>query len=336
MPSGKLMRYRKKKRVNQIAKKKYANSKYRGTVARIPKPLLLKPKSVCQKLVYYNTFHMVPGLNSLNGTQQNCFFKLCLNSPWPFIYGWNAHAINNGRNLNPNTPIFSLASSQQPDANTTAMPGLKDGYNLFHQYQNGVVVGSKVTISAQPTGRNNSETAEQSGVLYAIKHAKADFGLDDTSTIADVQKLPFRQMKRVAGPSGGLGSDLSFYERNTGAKIVVKHSTKKFNNIQSLRDNERFQFHQATAANPYGLTASDSDFLTVGVLPSLMNFQSGATIEQRKAPDLKISLRIEQTILFTEPLENLGEGTGNYSLPWDARKYGGIGYTMSRLAGLRM
>ena len=181
------MKYRKKKRYNQVAKKKYGNSRYRGTVARIPKPLALKPKSVCQKFVYYNTLHMVPGLNSLTGSQQNSFFKICLNSPWPFINGWNSHAINNGRYLNENTPINSLGSNQQPDVNTTAMPGLKDGYNLFHQYQNGVVVGCKVIISAQPTGRTNSEDAEQSGVLYAVRHAKADFGLNDQSTIPQHQ-----------------------------------------------------------------------------------------------------------------------------------------------------
>lgn len=322
---------RKKKRI--VRRKRGGLGRYRGTMARIPKALPLKPKSVCQKLVYYNSMHCVPGLNSLNGSQQNYFFTIALNSPWPFIDQWDAHAQNNGRVLNSNSVIVPLTSSHQPDVNTTAMPGLKDGYNLFHQYQNGTVVGTKVTIVAQPTGRTNSDNAEQSGVLYCVKHAKASFGLADTSTIEDIQKLPFRRMKRIAGPSGGAGSDLSFYERNTGASMVVKHSTKKFNNVQSLRDNERFQFKQADSLHPYGQTPTDNDFLTIGIVPSLINFHSGAGTQQRKAPDVKLSLRIEQTILFTEPLENLGEGTGNYSLPWDARKYGGIGYTLSRMAG---
>lgn len=337
MPTTVIRKYNKKRRLRPRRKRMIVKAnKYRGTVARIPRALNLKPKSVCQKLVYYNSFHCVPGINSLNGNQQNYFFTLAINSPWPFINNWDSHAINNGRYMNPNTPIFPLSTSNQPDINTTAMPGLKDGYNLFHQYQNGTVVGTKITLSAQPTGRTNTENAEQSGVLYAVKHAKAGFGLQDTSTITDIQKLPFRQMKRIAGPSGGSGSDLSFYERNTGAKMVIKHSTKKFNNVQSLRDNQRFSFHQADSLNLYGQVPEDSDFLTVGIVPSLNAFQSGATIQQRKAPDVKLSMRIEQTILFTEPLENLGEGTGNYSLPWDARMYGGVGYTISRIAGLRV
>lgn len=287
-------------------------SKYRGTIARIPRAIPMKPKSVCQKLVYYNSFHCVPGLD-LNNQQQNWYFTIALNSPWPFIDGWDTHAQNNNRVLAANSPIYPLTPSHQPDIQTTAMPGLKDGYDLFHQYQNGLVVGTKVILSAQPTLQGSAGEV-QSGVLYAIRHAKADFGLQDTSTIVDVQKLPFRQMKRIAGPSDNTG----FFERNTGAKLVVAHSPKKFNNVQSLKDNERFQFHQATSAHPYGITPDDSDFLTVGVVPSLVNYQSPAGVQARKCTDFKLSMRIEQTILFTEPLENLGEGTGNYSLPWRA------------------
>ena len=210
------------------------------------------------------------------------------------------------------------------------MPGLKDGYNLFKQYQNGIVLGSKVMLSAQPTGRSETSDAEQAGVLYAIKHAKVGFGLNSSSTINDIQKLPFRQMKRIAGPVHAA----SLYERNTGASITIKHSPKKFNNVSSLRDNERFQFKQANAPFPNGQPPADNDFLTVGVVPQLINFQDSGSTVQRKAPSFKLSMRMEQTILFTEPLENLGEGTGNYSLPWDARKYGGIGYTLSKMAGM--
>jgi len=202
------------------------------------------------------------------------------------------------------------------------MPGLKDGFNLFHQYQNGLVVGTKVTLSAQPTGISNVQSGDtQSGVLYAIKHAKAGFGLADTSNINDIQKLPFRQIKRIAGPQSSGG----FFERNTGAKIVVTHSPKKFNNVSSLRDNERFQFKQADSLHLYGQVPEDSDFLTVGVVPSLLGYQGSNGIEQRKTTDFKLSMRIEQTILFTEPLENLGEGTGNYSLPWNAKQGGMFG-----------
>ena len=118
-------------------------------------------------------------------------------------------------------------------------------------------------------------------------------------------------MKRVAGPAHAA----SMYERNTGARIVVKHSPKKFNSVGSLRDNERFQFKQATASYTNGQPPQDNDFLTISIVPALVNFQDAGASTARKTCDLKLSIRMEQTILFTEPLENLGEGTGNYSLP---------------------
>ena len=197
------------------------------------------------------------------------------------------------------------------------MPGLKEGYSLFNQYQNGLVLGSKVVLSAQPTAQSTTQK-QQSGVLYAIRHAKQSGGLTDTSTITEVQKAPFRQIRRIAGSNDSI-DQVGMIERNTGAKIVVKHSPKKFNDVQSLKDNDRFQFHQQSTTDPYGLTPEDSDFLTIGVVPSLKGYQGSSGIEQRKAPDFKLSMRVEQTILFTEPLENLVEGTGNYSLPWPAR-----------------
>lgn len=300
-------------------KKPTSQSKYRGTVARVPRAIPMKPRSVCQKLVYYQSFHCVPGLD-LNSNQQNYFFTICLNSPWLFPSGWDAHATTNNRYLNANSPIYPLdAATLQPNAQTTSMPGLKEGFSLFNQYQNGLVLGCKVTLSAQPTGRTDTGQNEQSGVFYAIRHAKQSGGLTDLSTITEVQKAPFRQIRRIAGPAGGTGQSLSYYERNTGAKIIVTHSPKKFNDVQSLKDNDRFQFHQQSTTDPYGLTPEDSDFLTVGVVPSLKGYQGAHGIEQRKAPDFKLSMRVEQTILFTEPLENLVEGTGNYSLPWAAR-----------------
>lgn len=326
----------KKKRLYAKKRKNYGKrnrtkgtQRYRGTIARIPRPLAIKPKSVCQKLVYYNSFHCIPALNPVSSTQQNWYFTIALNSPWPFIYQWDAGAQANAKQLVANNTITSLDTNANPTALTTAMPGLKDGYNLFHQYQNGLVVGTKVVLSAQPTGRSDSSGAEQSGVLYAVKHAKVSFGLTSDSTINDIQKLPFRKMKRIAGPA----TPSTMYERNTGAYITINHSPKKFNNVSSLRDNERFQFKQASGALPNGQAPIDNDFLTIGVVPSLNNFQVAGVSQARKTCDFKLSMRIEQTILFTEPLENLSEGTGNYSLPWDARKYGGIGYTMSRLRG---
>ena len=233
-----------------------------------------------------HTLHAIPSLDQQTpAQQQNFYFTMCLNSPWPFIYNWDQGANANGKQLVPNNIIISTDSNGNPTATTTSMPGLKDGYNLFRQYQNGLVVGTKVVITAQPTGISGATTQpEQAGILYAVKHAKVGFGLNSSSNITDINTLPFRQVKRIAGPMG----QGDFNNRNTGACITVNHSPKTFNNVSSLRDNERFQFKQASASYLEGQGPQDSDFLTIGIVPQLVNFQDGGVDQPRKACNVKL------------------------------------------------
>ena len=324
--------FTRKRRYNRKVRKQ--QSRYRGTVARIPRPILMKPKSVAQKFVYFNSFHCRPDLNTAGG-QRNFNLKLQLNNPWMFPYDWNNLSQGNGAYISPNEPITPLGTDGHPAHNTTCMPGLKDGYSLFNQFEHGCVVGTKVIISAQPT-ENDGQSPTQSGVLYAVRSSKNDIGMNVSTDITQIQSLPFRQMKRLAGPSADVDVTNGFTNRNTGAKIVVNHSPKKWNNLQSLRDNADMQFTQNVTSHPDGLSPPEGDFLHIGVVPSLTDYiKDGGVTEARCVTNFKLSLRIEMTCIFSEPLSNITEGTGNYSIPWDARMYGGIGYTMSKLAGLR-
>ena len=118
----------KRKYIPRKPKRKYGSSrqlsKYRGSQARIPRPIPLKPKSVCQKLVYYNTFHCRPELSSdATGVQQNWFFRISLNNPWLFMSDWNTYAVSGNQKLSPNTPIIATSSDGHPTSTTTSMPG---------------------------------------------------------------------------------------------------------------------------------------------------------------------------------------------------------------------
>ena len=103
--------------------------------------------------------------------------------------------------------------------------------------------------------------------------------------------------------------------RKVGAKIVIKHSPRKFNGIKDLRDNQ--QLFNSTGSNTAAHKPNEADYLTVGVVPSLVNRDLQVT-------DFCLQLRMEQTLLWTEPLENLAEGTGNYSFPWAAALSSGL------------
>lgn len=296
-------------------KKRYVN-KNRLIVPRIPRPLQLKSRSAVQKLVYYNTFHAIPGLSNAPLTQQNFFFRIQLNSPWIFPYQWDQYASSANQILTSNETIVASDSSHNPTATTTSMPGFQDGFDLFSQYSKGIITGTKVTLSAYPT---ENLTDNQPGLLYAIRHSQRNSGLGLTSTVNELNNLPFRQQKTL---TGAMAATSGFGVNNiVGSRIVVNHSPKKFNNVVDLRDNKDFYF--STAA--LGSHPTEGDYLTIGIMPSINSYSNGGTITARKATNCMIKMRIEQSVLWTEPLENLTNGSGNYSFPRRAATAGVFG-----------
>ena len=63
-----------------------------------------------------------------------------------------------------------------------------------------------------------------------------------------------------------------------------------------------------TGSNAVAASPNEGDYLTIGILPSL-NFRD------LQCTKFCLQLRIEQTLLWTEPLESLATGAGNYSFP---------------------
>lgn len=293
----------KKGKKKQYKKKAYTNKKkYRNQVATVARPLNVKPRSAVQNVTYYNAFRCQPVLN-MNGTvgakQMNYFIKLNLNSLWPFDAGYRTNAQTFGQACNPNNEIepFILPVT---DAMTT-MPNVRDGANLFNQYAECCVVGTKVTVVATPI--SNTQQV-QMGYLYTIKHSQPSTGLDTNSTINDINKMPYRKMAKLQGVGQQTSTNIG-----TAAKLTVGHSPKRFNNVKDLRDNQNM--FNKTGSNTAANKPSEADYLTVGVIPSLNGLD-------KQVSDFCLQLRIEQKLLWTEPLENLGQGTGNYSFPWAA------------------
>lgn len=298
------------KRKNYIRRKrkvyrKPATKNYRRAVARIARPLNVKPRAAKQKVTYYNSFHCRPVMDSSGDSglkQRNFSFTMNLNSLWPFDNGYNDNSTNSGKVFNPNEPINGY-STPVTDSMTT-MPNTRDGANLFKQYSKCCILGTKVTLVATPVANN---TDIQLGYLYAIKHSQPSSGLSNTSTIVDVQKMPYRQMAKLEGPDAPTSGFQS--GRKVGARLVCKHSVRKFNGVNDILDNQ--QLFCSTGSNTAAHKPNESDYLTVGVVPALVGRDLQVT-------DFCLQIKVEQTILWTEPLENLSTGTGNYSFPWAA------------------
>lgn len=294
------------KRKVVVRKRRRKQPMYRKAIATIPRQLTYKHKQVIQKVVYHNNFICDPGLSSSNN-QQNWFFRICLNSPFLFENGYATYASLTGQVFTPNKAIVSTGVGNSVGPTTTILPGLKDGYAQFAQFAKYAVIGSKVSLTATPL---QNTVVNQPAVLYAIKHSQTNSGLSASSTIDDVNKLPFRRMVKVLGPAP---SAMVFNNRPAGAKLIIKHSPKKFNSVYgSLKTNN--DMWGTTSGD--GSVPAERDHLTIGMIPTLNSLN-------QQAPKFGLQMRVEMSVMLTEPLEALGTGSGNFALPKPvAQNYG--------------
>lgn len=291
------------KRTYRRRRAKKNGNNYRKSVARIPKQLTLKPKSCTQRLVYYNSFYCQPKMNTgadAGSRQQNWNIVMALNSLWPFQNNWNQYANQNGAVVTPNDQIVQLTRGSTVDGTETMLPGVRNGPSLYGQFSKCCIVGSKTVVVATPL-RNSTDI--QMGYLYAVKHSQNTTGLNLTSNITHVQKLPYCTMQKLSGPD----APTSGFEsgRKVGARMVITHSPKKFNNIVDYRDNP--EFFNTIGNDSVASQPSEQDFLTIGVIPALKGRDLQVT-------DFCLQIRHEVMALYTEPLEALSLG-GNFSLP---------------------
>lgn len=296
----------------------------RRRIARVIRPTTLRPMSAVQKVVYTNSFQCIPGLSA--GQQQNFNFQILLNSPWLFAYDWNDVANLTGQSLIPNKAITPVPQNNIPIPQTMIMPGIKEGGGLpFNKYQNGFVTGTKVTVVATPIN-NEAGTPIQLGYIYAHKSSAATGRLAGDKTITDLNTLPFVTMKKLMGNQQAA---LQTASASNSSRLTITHSPKKWNNVKDLKDNRQFAFNTKTNAGE-GSLPGELDFLSIGVVPALNSYTVPGGTAQTKATNFMLQLRVEQSILWTEPLDQADTGTGNLAYPVPAGYGGGFADSMAR------
>lgn len=296
----------------------------RRRIARVIRPLTMRPTSAIQKLVYTNTFRCIPGLNG--GQQQNFNFQILLNSPWLFAYDWNDVANLSGQSLVPNEAITPVPQNNIPLAQTMIMPGVKEGGGQpFNKYQNGFVTGTKITVVATPINNPNGKPI-QLGYLYAHKGSAATSRLGGDKNITDLSKLPFVQMKKLMGAQT---ATLQGASTGNSSRLTITHSPRKWNNVKDLRDNKQFAFNTKTNAGA-GSLPGELDFVSIGVIPALNSYTVPGGSEETQATNFQLQLRVEQSILWTEPLDQAETGTGNLAYPVPANQMNNFASGMYR------
>lgn len=310
-----------KRRIVRRRKRYRKRAPYRKAIARIPRPLNVKARSALQHVTYYNSFFCDPALDgSTPAAQQNWAIKLQLNSPWLFNDGWDILATNTNQRLLPNQAITPVAANGNPIiGTTTCMPGVADGSKTILKYAQGVVIGTKYTLVATPVSSgDDSDPRSQAGLFYAIKHSQKSSGLTASSDINTINAMPFRQAKQIASATAGTASNSNTRaSQQIASRITGGYNPKKFNNLSDIRDNNQFNF---TGGSGTLNQPSEGDFLTIGIVPMLKTFPGSNNANQAQAPRFRLDMKIQQTILYTEPLEETSTLQGNYSYPFSAYK----------------
>lgn len=288
-------KYARKKRTSRYkgsSRAMYKNTKT-GTHVELLNIRSLKPKSVMVKLQYYQTMEV---LNTLIGNQQNCqFITLNLNSLW--ILNDTTNAANAGNVWSFNTPTTVHANGASVDSGT-AYPGAFNGAGSpGYGYQNGAIIGSKVTISASPlqnTGGGTGLTGPTA--LFAVVQSQPNTTLSQTTKIEDIYSTPYANVKKLVGVNNTSGLNGS----SKSARIVVKYSPKRFNNIKDIRDNKSYFCSMiSTAGNVTGNHPGEKDRLSFGLVNILSD-----PISKQPCSQTLIQIRMECMVLFTEPFEN--------------------------------
>ena len=277
-----------------------AKGRYRNRIARIIRQPTLKPKSAVQNLIYYNTMFVDNVLDD-QGAQQMLLFNLQLNSIFPFGANWNSNISNNV--LNPNNTIVAYGQT-----GATQLPGFSDGYNLKNQYAKYLITGTKTTICANPMV--DTTNVSNPAVLFAVKHSQVSSGLTSASKYSTLQKLPNRQVRNIR--------QVGAYTSGVGAKLVIKHSVKRFNSKVDLRDNDQF-FGNTGGATSDPTNPTNLDKLTIGIVGKCDSPETPL-----KAGKFCLNIKHEVSILYSEMLE-AGAYGGNYSFPRSAARAVGYG-----------
>lgn len=270
----------------------------RMRLARIARPLTMRPISAVQKVIYQNTFICKPGLSSTK-TQQCFSISLLLNSPWPFSAIYNNGATGTNQSIVGNDAIVTLDGTHVPTATSTIMPGIQTGGGTpFNKYQQGYVTGTKLTLIATPIA-NNSGQALQDGYFFTSK-SSSHSSITQSTDLTDINKLPFVQMKRLRGIQMA-----DTWTQPVSSRITVLHSPKKYNNVKDLRDNKQLSF-STTNHSGLGSIPDELDFLTIGVVPALNSYEAANATAGEETPctNFQLQLRMEQSLLWTEPIDD--------------------------------
>ena len=221
------------------------------------------------------------------GGMENVFLRIRANSIYDIMQ--QNGGLNAPNTWNPQDPVKYGPSVQVTNA---------DGWDEWYQrYFHFTVVGSKITVTFEPTGINNASATATNAVPCAVYIVKggANTSISTGTEMSAINKLPYLKKAHITPQNSTFGTAGSATYRSTtqsGVSMSMGYSAKRFEGVKDVRDNE--QLKGAMGGNP--AIPTENSYFTVGLRNIIA---SGAATDSMISGVM--SIKVEYITLLSEP-----------------------------------
>lgn len=293
MPMGKMYKKKRLNRKLQGYNKRYkkgfrpvgsVNKLYRNPNPRTLQIATRRNTKQTLRFVSNQTYKVNPG--GTVGGMENVFLKFRANS----IYDINVGNNGNGA-LNANLTFIA----QDPAKYGPTQPLVNaEGWDDWNsRYAHFTVLGSKIQVTYEPIGIDGANVAVPTTAYINLAGNTSQISTGTEMSV--INELPYTKRASMVpsqtnSQQGGLVSSSTW--ANNGVRLFSFYSTKSFEGVQDVKDNE--QLKGAMLASPQA--PAEGSFFTVG----LRNTIPSGTATNRMLNGI-LRVKIEYITLLTEP-----------------------------------
>jgi hypothetical protein len=238
------------------------------------------------KFVSNQTYQVVPG--GTVGGQQNTYLRIRANSIYNIMH-------ENGSIQPAGTFIPQSTTKYGP----TITPINAEGFGYWDaRYYHFTVLGSRLQATYEPTGPNpNFPTARIIPSTFYVNLSGSNNQIGTSSHMDYINELPYTKRASIistqSNVANGSGNGTTSQNRNNGVRCYMNYSTKRFEGVTDVDDNDQFKGNFLTPSGP-----GEGSYYTVGLQSTIPSTAAAAAETQ---PPGILRLKIEYIVKLTEP-----------------------------------
>ncbi|AXQ66000.1 MAG: putative capsid protein [Cressdnaviricota sp.] len=269
------------------------NSLYKNQVPRTLQIATRRNTKQVLKFVSNQTYKVVPG--GAVGGMQNTFLRIRANSIYDIMQ-------ENGGLQPAGTFIPQDSVAYGPSVSPVNAEGFADWTGRYFHY---TVLGSRIQATFEPTGEMSpTSTKVTQPTTFYINLAGGVTQIGVGTEMSAINKLPYTKRAQLMPVSTSSAASGLISSRNSpqGARLFMSYSTKKFEGVKDVADNDQFKGKLTTPVLP-----AEASYYTVGLRNTIPD---GAASHSMTSGILRI--KVEYITLLTEPTSTnrVQEGNG--------------------------